>query len=361
MKIVTVLGARPQFIKAAAVSREFLKRPGLQEVIVHTGQHYDASMSQVFFDQLQIPEPEYNLGVGSGDHAQMTAQMIKKLGPVINDEAPDGVLVYGDTNSTLAGALVAAKLNIAVFHVEAGLRSYNRNMPEEVNRVLTDHVSTLLFCPSVVSKKNLAKEGINSGVHVSGDVMFDIALAQMANHAPYDGQPFALFTCHRAENTDSKASLESILAAVNHLSKDIEVRFPTHPRTRKMIEQHGLADYMVDLKVLDPVDYASSLELIRNASLLITDSGGMQKEAYFVRTPCLTIREETEWTETLDAGANFLCRAQKDEIYSMATRILSESFGDAVFSRDLFGDGLAAKNIADELLHYHENSLTNQR
>ena len=354
---MTVLGARPQFIKAAPVSRQMAKQPGLNEVIVHTGQHYDESMSQIFFDQLQIPEPKYNLGVGGGDHSHMTGQMMTMLGPILNDESPAGVLVYGDTNSTLAGALVAAKLNIDVFHVEAGLRSYNRAMPEEVNRVLTDHVSALLFCPSKAAVKNLEKEGICSGVHVVGDVMFDMALSERAKSEPFHGPPFALVTCHRAENTDSKERLEQILAAVSLLAENIEVRFPIHPRTKKMIERYNLGAYLSNCRVSHPLDYTTSIDWLGKASLLITDSGGMQKEAYFMRTPCLTIREETEWVETVAAGANFLCPALKDQIYSMATHTLNKIFDEAVFSSDFFGDGCAAKRIVRELKRHYENNF----
>lgn len=356
---MTVLGARPQFIKAAAVSREFKSRPEFTEIIVHTGQHYDASMSQVFFDKLKIPAPKYNLGVGGGDHAQMTAQIMEGLDKVIKDEAPSGVLVYGDTNSTLAAALVAVKLNIPIFHVEAGLRSYNRSMPEEINRLLTDHVSTLLFCPSMVARANLAREGIESGVHVSGDVMFDIALAQRENIDHSRGPRYALLTCHRAENTDTKANLENILEAMCLLAKDIEIRFPIHPRTKKMVAHFGLNDYLNSINVVDPLDYATSIEWISNASLVITDSGGMQKEAYFMETPCLTIREETEWTETVDAGANFLCPSIAVEICAMAQKLLDKPPSSKVFRRDIFGDGLAAKKIVEEVHQYYEHSSIN--
>jgi UDP-GlcNAc3NAcA epimerase len=318
VKIVCVVGARPQFIKAAAVSRRLRERH--EEVLVHTGQHYDEGMSSVFFRELDIPEPEHHLGVGSASHGEQTGAMLRQIEQVIVDERPDWVLVYGDTNSTLAGALAASKLHVPVAHVEAGLRSYNRRMPEEINRVLTDHVSTLLLCPSDVAVRNLAAEGITQGVHVVGDVMADV-LADARTRADHTSDviarlgvapgQFALATVHRAENTDSVHRLRAILSALDALP--LPVVFPVHPRTRRALDGVGYAP-PPQVRLLEPLGYVDMVRLQSDARVVLTDSGGVQKEAYWLGVPCVTLRDETEWVETVAAGWNVLVGADHDRI-----------------------------------------------
>lgn len=310
--IFTVLGARPQFIKAAPVSRA-LAAAGLSEVIVHTGQHFDALMSDVFFDELDIPRPVYNLEVNSLGHGAMTGRMLEKLEEAMLAERPDMVLIYGDTNSTLAGALAAAKLNIPVAHVEAGLRSFNRRMPEEVNRVVADHTSTLLFCPTQTAVANLAAEGITTGVHAVGDVMFDTTLAAVKRAegrstildrhglAP---RGYAVATIHRAENTDDPERFARVIAWLEDAARDTPVVMPVHPRTRKLLAATGRVP--AGLTLIDPIGYLDMARLLSQAAAVFTDSGGLQKEAYFHRVPCVTLRDETEWVETIEAGWNRL-------------------------------------------------------
>ncbi len=318
MKIVSLVGARPQFIKAAAVSR--LLRKQHTEVLVHTGQHYDYGMSQVFFDELDIPAPELNLGIGSGTHGKQTGAMLEAIERVLIDEHPDWMLVYGDTNSTLAGALAAAKLHIPVAHVEAGLRSFNRAMPEEINRVLTDHVAHMLLCPSQVAIDNLAHEGITQGVHLVGDVMAD-ALAFVADrtrtHSTIVQQlgltegGYLLATVHRAENTDDMTRLRNILSAFAAIEEPIV--FPVHPRTRKCIAtlelEHTPQALPAHVRMIDPVGYLDMVMLEQSARMILTDSGGIQKEAYWLGIPCVTLRDETEWVETVAAGWNSIVGA----------------------------------------------------
>jgi UDP-GlcNAc3NAcA epimerase len=310
--ILTVVGARPQFIKAAPVSAA-LERAGLREILVHTGQHFDAAMSDVFFDELGLRQPDHHLAIHSLGHGAMTGRMLEELEAVMLAERPAQVLVYGDTNSTLAGALAAAKLNIPVAHVEAGLRSFNRRMPEEVNRVLADHVSALLFCPTLAAVENLKAEGITRGVHHVGDVMHDatIAAAERARArstvleqhglAPRD---YAVATIHRAENTDDAARFARVLTWLEMAAKERPLVMPVHPRTRKLIEARGWAPNGV--KLLPPIGYLDMAMLLANAAAVFTDSGGLQKEAYFHRVPCVTLRDETEWVETIEAGWNRL-------------------------------------------------------
>ena len=312
-KILTVIGARPQFIKAAPVSKALREHGGFAEILVHTGQHYDANMSQVFFDELEIPAPHHNLDVGSGSHGEQTGEMLKRLEPLMVLEKPDVVLIYGDTNSTLAGALAAAKLHVPVAHVEAGLRSFNRNMPEEINRIVADHLSTLLFCPTKTAIANLNKEGIAKNVFATGDVMYDVALmfSQKAKRnstilSTLHLKPgeFALVTVHRAENTDDKDRLTNIFTALDTLTDDCAVVFPLHPRTKKMINSFGLDRLLKKVNMIEPAGFLDMIRLESSASLIITDSGGVQKEAYFHRVPCVTLRDETEWVETVEAGWN---------------------------------------------------------
>ncbi|HMA35646.1 MAG TPA: UDP-N-acetylglucosamine 2-epimerase (non-hydrolyzing) [Chloroflexia bacterium] len=349
MKIVTVVGARPQFIKAAPLSRALRARPGVQEVLVHTGQHYDDAMSAVFFRELDLPAPDYNLGVGSGSHAQQTAAMLIALETLLGHETPAGLVIYGDTNSTLAAALAAAKLGVPIAHVEAGLRSYNRAMPEEINRVVADSLATLLFCPSPGAAQNLAREGITAGVHVVGDVMYD-AVLQAAARAATTVAPdllarlgltpggYLLATVHRAGNTDDPARLRAIVAALNALTEP--VLFPVHPRTAKALAALPVA-LAPHIRRVPPVSYLEMIALEQHARLILTDSGGVQKEAYWLAVPCLTLREETEWVETVEQGWNRLVGADPAQI-----RAGVAGFRPAGVPPPLFGDGQAAAHIA---------------
>ncbi|MBN2389240.1 MAG: UDP-N-acetylglucosamine 2-epimerase (non-hydrolyzing) [Anaerolineae bacterium] len=342
MKVVTVVGARPQFIKAAPVSRVLRQRH--TEVLVHTGQHYDENMSAVFFAELDLPQPDVNLGVGSGAHGAQTAAMLAGIEHVLLDEKPDWVLVYGDTNSTLAGALAAAKLHIPVAHVEAGLRSFNHTMPEEINRVLTDHVSDLLFCPSQTAVDNLAHEGIVRGVHLVGDVMAD-ALAYAAERAQSHSdilqrlgvseKGFLLATVHRAENTDDPARLRAILEAFAALDEPIV--FPMHPRTQARIAALNPKSKIQNLKFIDPVGYLDMVRLEQAARMILTDSGGIQKEAYWLGVPCVTLRDETEWVETVQTGWNCLVGAGLQRIVRAVRTFAIPDQHPA-----LYGDGKAA-------------------
>lgn len=323
MKILSVVGARPQFIKCAPVSRELRKNH--QEVLVHTGQHYDPEMSEVFFDELKIPKPDYYLGIGSGSHGKQTGEMLVKIEETISIESPNLVLVYGDTNSTLAGALSAVKLHIPVAHVEAGLRSFDRNMPEEVNRVLVDHVSDLLFCPTKTAVENLRKEGISKGVFLSGDVMAD-ALEYYRNIASghskllkgfslIPGQ-YMVLTVHRPSNTDNPENMRSIIGAINDCKKP--TLFPVHPRTRNFIRKYGLSKKLPEnLIICDPLGYLDMITVMSSAAKILTDSGGIQKEAYLLSVPCITLRENTEWVETVNAGWNVLVGADRKKMIEM--------------------------------------------
>ena len=349
MKIASVVGARPQFVKAAAVSREL--REAHQEILIHTGQHYDARMSQVFFDELHIPAPDLNLEVGSGSHGAQTAAMLIGLEEAFELEAPDRVLVYGDTNSTLAGALAAAKLDIPVAHVEAGLRSFNRGMPEEVNRVVADHLSDQLFCPSSVAVANLEMEGITDGVHLVGDVMADVlawALEEIGDSGsetldelglrPGD---YLLATVHRAENTGDPARLDGIVAALAGVGEPVVL--PLHPRTRKVLARHaaGVDPFAgTSVRCVEPVAYLEMMRLVRGARGILTDSGGLQKEAYWLKRPCITLRDETEWVETVDTGWNVLAGADTAEILGWVERMSPPADHPS-----LYGDGTASSKI----------------
>jgi len=312
-RTLSVVGARPQFIKAAAVSRAIAEHPALDEVMLHTGQHFDDNMSEVFFRELGIPAPRYHLGVHGGTHGDMTGRMLSGIEAVLIDEKPDIVLVYGDTNSTLAGALAAAKLHIPIAHVEAGLRSFNRAMPEEINRVLTDHMSGWLFCPTRGAIQHLASEGITRGVHHVGDVMFDASLdaAQRAaetssilERVAVAPGSYAIATLHRAENTDTRAALARAVDFLQSACRTQPVVVPLHPRTRAALDRFALS--LDGLKVIEPVGYLDMVQLLQGCTQVFTDSGGLQKEAYFHRKPCVTMRDETEWTETIAAGWNRL-------------------------------------------------------
>jgi UDP-GlcNAc3NAcA epimerase len=315
VKVATIVGARPQFIKASVVSRALRLIPGVREVLVHTGQHYDESMSEVFFRELDIPGPDYNLAVGSGPHGMQTGRMLETIERVLIKEKPDWVLVYGDTNSTLAGALAAAKQRVPVAHVEAGVRSFNRRMPEEVNRVLTDHVADLLFAPTTVAADNLRREGISERhIHLVGDVMYDVALffgdraerrSRILERLQLHRKQYILCTIHRAENTDCPLRLRVIFEGVTEVARQYRVAVPLHPRTRHALERHGmLAAVGKRLCTFEPVGYLDMVQLEKNATLMVTDSGGVQKEAFFYRVPCVTLRDETEWPELTELGWN---------------------------------------------------------
>jgi UDP-GlcNAc3NAcA epimerase len=344
VKVVTVVGARPQFVKAAPVSR--VLRRAHTEVLIHTGQHYDREMSGLFFEELEIPRPGHELGIGSGPHGWQTGQMLVRLEEVLQAERPDSVLVYGDTNSTLAAALAAVKLRIPLAHVEAGLRSFNRAMPEEHNRVLTDHCADLLFCPTQTAVDLLRGEGITTGVHLVGDVMFDAAQQQGAAAAQrstlrrdlgLDGRPYALATLHRPYNTDDPARLREVLAGLSAL--DLPVVFPVHPRTRIALTRFELA-LPANVRATEPIGYGDMLALEQAAELILTDSGGVQKEAYFFAVPCVTLRPETEWVETVEAGWNRLAWGDAATIAACARRPWPSEPPPPVF-----GDGNASERI----------------
>jgi UDP-GlcNAc3NAcA epimerase len=355
MKILTVVGARPQFIKASVVSRALSSVA--EEVIVHTGQHYDKNMSDVFFEELNIPKPAYNLGVGSGSHGKQTGEMLMKIEEVIFAEKPDIMLVYGDTNSTLAGALTASKLHLPVAHVEAGLRSYNMRMPEEQNRVLTDHISTWLFCPTQTAVGNLKKEGITTGVDKSGDVMLDSVLHFLAlarsnpKKTAIYGQlgiapkQYRLATLHRAETTDG--GLEAIVRIFDAFEKLPQpIVIPIHPRTRPLAEAAIAKRGYRNIQLIDPVGYLEMLLLTSGACQVLTDSGGLQKEAWFMEVPCVTLRSETEWVETLEGGWNILAKLETDDIYRKATQTVPDP---SAREKMPFGDGKASEHIASIL------------
>lgn len=358
MKVITVLGARPQFIKAAALSREFLTnfKNKIDEKIIHTGQHYDANMSDKFFKELNIPRPKYNLNVRSIFHGEMTGKMIIDIEKILLKEKPDYLIVYGDTNSTLAGAIAATKLNIPIAHIEAGLRSFNQHMPEEINRVITDKLSSILFCPTKKSIENLSKENIKKHVYNVGDVMFDVAKYQQKKFNKFNNffnslkisNDFILVTCHRAENTDNLLNLKNILSSLNQLSRISTIVFPIHPRTMNAINTNNLKEYIKNIKILDPLSYSEISELIKNAKCVLTDSGGMQKECFFYGTPCITLRNETEWVETLDAGMNILVGSSKNKILKETKKLLGRK--DKTKSRlKPYGNGDASSKIASKL------------
>ncbi|HEY9083390.1 MAG TPA: UDP-N-acetylglucosamine 2-epimerase (non-hydrolyzing) [Vicingaceae bacterium] len=354
MKIITIVGARPQFVKAAALSREFEKHPGIEEIIVHTGQHFDDNMSEVFFREMEIPKPKYNLNINSVGHGAMTGRMLEAIEQILLDEKPDLLLVYGDTNSTIAGALAAKKLHIKVAHVEAGLRSFNMEMPEEVNRILTDRISDYLFCPTQTAVDNLLKEGyenIDTTIIKSGDVMQDAAeyysltsaeKATVANKITHD--KFILCTLHRAENTDNKENLTGIINALNTINKTIPVVLPLHPRTKGKIADLGLK---MEFNTIAPVGYFDMIELLKKCTLVMTDSGGLQKEAFFFKKNCVTMREQTEWVELVENNVNVLVGSDTQKIIQGVEQMLQNQ---ADFTIDLYGSGKACENIVLQLI-----------
>lgn len=359
MKLLTVVGARPQFIKTAPISTELSNRDGCSEILVHTGQHYDANMSDIFFSELGLRKPDYQLDVGSGSHGKQTGLMLARIEECILSEKPDCVLVYGDTNSTLAAALAASKLHTSVAHVEAGLRSFNREMPEEVNRVLTDHISDYLFAPTELAVENLLNEGRPKSVITNvGDVMQDVALvfgerARLHSTVLKDNNltecGFVLVTVHRAENTDSPERLRWIVDELINLSKEMNVVLPLHPRTKKTLLNQNLFEPLQSIKkitLIDPLGYPDMVRMEQAAKVIVTDSGGVQKEAYFHKTPCITLREETEWKELIKIGWNRLCPPHGGT--SLTEMVLSCTDGDQSISP--YGNGTAGKQIVDVLL-----------
>lgn len=353
MKILTVVGARPQFVKAATVSRVIRSTEGLTEILIHTGQHYDANMSQVFFTEMQIPQPNYHLGIGGSSHGAMTGRMLEKIEEVIIQEKPDVLLVYGDTNSTLAGALAGVKVHIPVAHVEAGLRSFNMNMPEEVNRVLTDQISKWLLCPTETAVKNLQNEGIvarnQALISNVGDVMYDAALFYSEIAKATDAISsliqqlsgnFYLATVHRAENTDDSVRLRNIMDALNTISETTPVVLPLHPRTRKLLG----SDYCSQVSLIDPVGYFDMIILLSHCKGVFTDSGGLQKESFFFKKPCVTLRNETEWYELIEGGYNILAGNQVDKILAAEIFIQKTIINEVP---PLYGEGNAAEKIVE--------------
>jgi UDP-GlcNAc3NAcA epimerase len=375
IKVATIVGARPQFIKAAVVSRAIAshndnvadKSAQISEIIIHTGQHYDRNMSDVFFEEMQIPRPNYFLDIHEQSHAAMTGRMLEKIEEVLIKEKPDVVLVYGDTNTTLAGALAAAKLHLKVAHVEAGLRSFNRQMPEEINRILTDHISDILFCPTQQSVQNLTVEGIcqeslekadrphsksatfSPLVQLIGDVMFDAALyyKEYARKPQIDlPDRFALSTIHRAENTDDPARLKSIFSGFHQISKTIPIILPLHPRTKKTIKTQNIDIIDSNVQIIDPVSYLEIIYLLEKCAVVMTDSGGLQKEAFFFQKPCITLRDETEWVELIDNGVNELAGADSQKICDLCKEALKKEMD---FGLDLYGKGDAGEKIVEAI------------
>ena len=352
IKIITIIGARPQFIKAAALSREIANYDNIKEIIVHTGQHFDANMSDIFFEQMSIPKPHYNLDIHGLGHGAMTGQMLEKIEKVLIKEKPNWVLIYGDTNSTIAGALAAKKLHIKVAHVEAGLRSFNMDMPEEVNRILTDRISNILFCPTDTAIKNLKKEGydnIDTRIVKSGDIMQDAAMFYSKKEQKPNieiPKEFILATIHRAENTDDPKRLGSILEALNEIAKETPIILPLHPRTAKIIQNSEFKTQ--NLQITEPVGYLEMVYMLNRCKLVMTDSGGLQKEAFFFTKPCMTMRDETEWVELIDNNFNVLVGADKNIIINTFN---NHAFNNS-FNINLYGNGVAAKNIISELINY---------
>jgi UDP-GlcNAc3NAcA epimerase len=354
MKILTIVGARPQFVKAAVLSRIIASRDGVEEILVHTGQHYDANMSDIFFEEMEIPKPKYNLDVNSLSHGAMTGRMLEKIEEVLTIEKPDLLLVYGDTNSTLAGALAAKKMHIPVAHVEAGLRSFNMQMPEEINRILTDRISDFLFCPTQAAIDNLKAEGFDNfdnQYFLSGDVMQDAALfyknkAHVACESiqKLGDEPFVLCTIHRQENTDHPDRLKAIVAALNEINETKKVVMTVHPRTKKIMENSGLN---IHFTCIDPVGYLDMILLLQKCDLVMTDSGGLQKEAYFFHKPCITLRDQTEWVELVENGFNSVVGVDSKKIQEAYTHFASANLN---FEKELYGGGAAGVNMINTLL-----------
>lgn len=354
--ILTIVGARPQFVKAAAVSRQLRKE--FREILVHTGQHYDTNMSDIFFEEMEIPKPDYNLEINGVGHGAMTGRMLEKIEEILKKEQPDMVMVYGDTNSTIAGALAASKMHIPVAHVEAGLRSFNMKMPEEINRILTDRISSLLFCPTTTAVDNLQKEGyenLDNKIVCNGDVMQDAAIYYsqtsqaksniIAKNNLHD-QKFIVATIHRQENTDNLDNLKGIVSALNVINNQIRVVFPMHPRTKQIIEREGIE---LNFKPIDPVGYFDIIELLKHSQAVLTDSGGLQKEAFFFQKHCVTARDQTEWVELVENGYNILTGANCDKIIDAVNSMCQKS---SDFSKNLYGNGKASEKIVETLKQF---------
>ena len=351
MKIITIVGARPQFIKSAVLSKAFNDSSEFEEIIIHTGQHYDTNMSDVFFNELKIPKPKYNLNINSASHGAMTGRMLEDIENILIDEKPDGVLVYGDTNSTLAGALASKKINISVFHVESGLRSFNMKMPEEINRILTDNISDLLFCPSSVSINNLKNEGfINKACKFIdvGDIMYESVklFSDFKVNIPYDN--YILTTIHRPENTDNENKLKNICNALNILSKTNLILFPIHPRTQNKLKEFNikLSDKII---ILPPKGYIEMLSMLDSSQLVLTDSGGLQKEAYFKNKYCVTVRDETEWRELVDEGVNIITGDNQNKILKAVEKFQNKK---EILQKPIYGSGDTSKKIIIEMIDF---------
>jgi len=354
MKIITILGARPQFIKASSLSRELKKRKNYEEIIIHTGQHFDENMSNIFFEEMEIPKPKYNLDINSLSHGAMTGRMLEEIEKILLTEKPDWVVVYGDTNSTIAGALAAKKLDIKVAHIEAGLRSFDMKMPEEINRILTDQISDILFCPTNTAVANLTNDGFDRKqtiVSLSGDIMYDSALYYKNKMRRPNGlesdEEYILVTIHRQENTDDKKRLWNILNALNTLvDQGNHIVWPIHPRTKKIIEKHG---WSIKFNCIPPVGYLEMLYLLDNSKLVITDSGGLQKEAYFFNKYCLTLRDSTEWVELIENNVNSLVNVNSESLVDDLTAYLENKIDNSTY---LYGSGNTSSLIADQLLEH---------
>ncbi len=353
IKLATIIGARPQFIKAAALSRKIAENNNINEIIIHTGQHFDTNMSDIFFDEMNIPKPNYNLNINGLNHGAMTGQMLQKIEEILIIEKPDWILVYGDTNSTIAGALAAKKLHIKVAHVEAGLRSFNMDMPEEINRILTDRISDILFCPTYTAVKNLLNEGydnIKCKIAKSGDIMQDAAIFySKKEQKPKINLPkeFILATIHRAENTDNKKRLSEIFTALNQIAKETNIIIPLHPRTAKIIKNSEFQTQ--NLTIIEPVGYLEMVYMLNRCKMVMTDSGGLQKEAFFFKKPCITLRNETEWIELIKNNFNQIAGADKNKIINTYK---NHKF-NTNFNINLYGNGKAAENIINQLIKYN--------
>tara|TARA_R110002096_G_scaffold74101_1_gene175608 strand:- start:157690 stop:158766 length:1077 start_codon:yes stop_codon:yes gene_type:complete len=356
MKIASILGARPQFVKAAMLSKEWAKLPEIEECIIHTGQHFDKNMSQVFFEEMNIPKPQYNLDINSQSHAEMTGNMMMAIEKVLLKEKPDWVVVFGDTNSTLAGALVAKKLGIKIAHIEAGLRSYNNAMPEEINRIIVDRISDLLFCPSQGAMENLKEEGQEFGKShsvLSGDIMFDallnfkdLAIQNSSLKLGLENKAFALATIHREGNTKDWENLKEIIEALEEINKNLRIVLVAHPRTKRMLQENN---WQSSLILIEAQSYFSMLSLMSDSDLIITDSGGLQKEAYWMKKPCLIIREETEWMELVENGNNLIAGTSRNGILEAYLEIKDRKLN---FEKPFFGNGTTAKCIVEEILKF---------
>lgn len=353
LKICTIIGARPQFIKAAVISRTIQQTKGIKEVLIHTGQHFDANMSDVFFEELDIKKPDFNLKVGGGTHGQNTGRMLESVEKVLIEENPDCILVYGDTDSTLAGALAAVKLHIPIAHVEAGLRSFNRMMPEELNRLLTDHASDLLFTPTITAVENLMKEGISEHkIHQVGDVMYDATLyyknsAKRPDSIGNNGDTYILCTIHRAENTNDLMRLSNIVNALNEIAANRKIILPVHPRTAQIIKKSAEINLHSNILIIEPVGFLEMHWLLQHCSIVMTDSGGVQKEAFFHGKPCVTLRDETEWVELVNAGVNIISPPINANILADLEKALNIKVDQTI---NLYGDGTTGKKIVDIIL-----------